>query len=301
MKIDCLVIGGGPGGLTAALYLARFRRRVLVADAGCSRAGLIPRTRNHPAFPDGITGPDLLDRLRIQVDRFAPAARVDGVVKDLVAYDGAFRVRVGETSLTALNVVLATGVEDVQPPMSGPLTAVRHGVVRHCAICDAYEMIDKPVAVVGADDKALGVALFLSTYTDRVVVCSFSPPQWSAHAMEKATRFGVRLIHQPLREIVADGENAKLRYASGPDEIVAGVYPALGVVPRSGLAQRIGVALHEDGRIITDDHQLTSTANCYAVGDVVTGLNQLGVAMAQGEIAAVAIHNALRAQEGRQL
>lgn len=301
MNIDCLIIGGGPGGLTAALYLARFRRRVLVADAGSSRAGLIPRTRNHPAFPDGITGPDLLDRLRMQVDRFAPGARVEGVVRDLEPHDGAFRGWVSEASLTVRNIVFATGVEDVQPQMPNPFEAVRQGVVRHCAICDGYEMIDKPVAVVGADDKALAVALFLGTYTDRVVVCSFAPPQWSERAMEKAKQFGVRLIREPLLEIVADGDHSRLRYARGPDEIVAGVYPALGVVPRSDLALRLGAALHEDGRIITDEHQLTSTPNCYAVGDVVTGLNQLGVAMAQGEIAAVAIHNALRAQEGRQL
>jgi thioredoxin reductase (NADPH) len=162
-------------------------------------------------------------------------------------------------------------------------------------------MIDKPVAVVGPEDKALSVALFLTTYTDRIVACSFSAPSWSGPAKAKAAEFGVRLIEQPLQDVDRDGDILTLSFDSEPEERVEGIYPALGMEPRSELARAMGATLHEDGRIITDERQLTSTANCYAVGDVVTGLNQLGVAMAQGEIAAVDIHNGFRAQEGRRL
>src|ERR671938_1840853 len=74
--LDCLVVGGGPGGLSAAIYLARFRRRFLLLDAGESRCDWIPRSHNHPGFPDGIPGPELLERMRAQARRYgAPIER----------------------------------------------------------------------------------------------------------------------------------------------------------------------------------------------------------------------------------
>ncbi|MDP2358503.1 MAG: NAD(P)/FAD-dependent oxidoreductase [Beijerinckiaceae bacterium] len=300
-KLDCVVVGGGPGGLTAALYLARFRRRVRVLDAGESRATWIPRTHNHPAFPGGIAGRDLLDRLRRQVDQYGSEIRVSGLVEHLEARDGVFMARVGNTIMSAANIVIATGVKDIQPPINEPLKAVREGLIRHCAVCDAYEVIDQPGAVVGADDKALSVGLFLSTYTDRIVVCSFSKPQWSEAALNKAVKFGVRAISHPVIEVATEKDTVTLRFSNGRAERVFAVYPALGIEAQSNLALSVGVKLHEDGRIRVDERQLTSVANCYAVGDVVTGLNQIGVAMAHGELAAVAIHSDLRAKEGRTL
>lgn len=299
---DCLVIGGGPGGLTAAIYLARFRRRFALVDAGASRANLIPRTRNHPAFPGGVTGPDLLERLRAQADRFAPEARLSGRVTELRRESVGFSAQIGEQRLHADHLILATGVEDVQPPMSEPLQAVRGGLVRHCAICDGYEVIDRPVAVIGDDDKAIGEALFLTSYTKRIIIASFcAPSQWSEGALRRAREWDVRIIESRLESLDVSENDVTLRFADGSAETVAAIYPALGMKPHSELAAQIGVERHADGRVIVDSHQQTSVRGCYAAGDIVTGLNQIGVAMAQGEAAAVAIHNAIRKQEGRTL
>jgi thioredoxin reductase (NADPH) len=302
LDLDCLVIGGGPGGLAAAVYLARFRRRFAVVDAGHSRASLIPCTRNHPAFPEGVTGPELLRRLRAQCDRYAPDAVRPGLVDCVERIDGGYRARLPEGFVTARFIIFATGVRDVQPPMSDALDAVRGGLVRHCAICDAYEMIDRPVAVIGHDDKALGVALFLTTYTRDVLVGSFcAPTEWSPAATQKAQAFGVRLAASRIVRVDADDDCVRLGFEDGGAARVAAVYPALGVEPRSDLARALGAELRPDGRIVTDDRQRTTAPDCFAVGDIVTGLNQIGVAMAQGEVAAVDIHNALRAEEGRTL
>ncbi|MBX9758299.1 MAG: NAD(P)/FAD-dependent oxidoreductase, partial [Beijerinckiaceae bacterium] len=175
-NIDCLVVGGGPAGLTAAIYLARFRRRFLVADAGRSCASLIPRTRNHPAFPEGVTGPELLARMRRQLDRFSLDPILEGDVEDLAADGERIFARIGARRIKASYVILATGIVDVQPPLPEPLRAVREGLIRHCAICDGYEMMDRPLAVIGATRKALGTALFLTTYTRDIALCSLGAP-----------------------------------------------------------------------------------------------------------------------------
>ncbi len=144
--LDCLIIGGGPGGLTAAIYLARFRRSCLVVDTGASRAGWIPRSHNHPGFPDGIGGAELLDRMRQQAARFGAPVRLSTVEALEHRPGGGFQATIDDTAGTvaARTVILASGVDDVEPPLSylGPdlRHALRRGLVRHCPVCDAYEV-----------------------------------------------------------------------------------------------------------------------------------------------------------------
>jgi thioredoxin reductase (NADPH) len=118
-------------------------------------------------------------------------------------------------------------------------------------------------------------------------------------AMESA---GIKAVAIPLAEIAFDGDRiARLRFADGTTLTFDAIYSALRLQPRSDLAAALGIELHADNQIVTNDHQQTSLEGCYAAGDIVTGLNQLGVAMAQGEIAAVDIHNRLRSREGLRL
>ncbi|WP_159082432.1 NAD(P)/FAD-dependent oxidoreductase [Paragemmobacter aquarius] len=118
-EVDVVVVGAGPAGLTAAIYLARFRRRVLVVDAGESRARLIPRSHNHPAFPDGIRGVELLDRMHAQ---FAAYGRkpLRSVVGRVVPLGGTFRVETDRGVVEAQAVILAGGVRDRLAPVQGP-------------------------------------------------------------------------------------------------------------------------------------------------------------------------------------
>jgi thioredoxin reductase (NADPH) len=118
-------------------------------------------------------------------------------------------------------------------------------------------------------------------------------------AMERA---GIKAVEVPLADIAFHGDRiARLRFADGATLTFDAIYSALGIQPRSDLAAALGIELHPDNRIVIYDHQQTSLEGCYAAGDIVTGLNQLGVAMAQGEIAAVDIHNRLRLREGLRL
>lgn len=303
-SFDCAIVGGGIGGLTAAIYLARFRRRVVVVDGDASRARWIPRTRNHPAFPDGITGDDLLARLRAQLDRYAVAPVADEVT-DIARAGDRFTVKTkaGKT-IAARTVILATGIVDVEPPIADAFDAVKHGLVRHCPICDAFEIIGKTIAVLGRGDHCVGEALFLRSYTPHITALTNGAPLGCGEAGRARLRdAGIRLIEAPIAELTRADHETRVAITVSPGErlVVDALYAAMGMRPVNALAVRLGIGLAADGRVDAPDHQRTSVEGVWAVGDVVTGLNQLGVAMAHGEIAATDVHNRLRRDEGLTL
>jgi thioredoxin reductase (NADPH) len=125
-----------------------------------------------------------------------------------------------------------------------------------------------------------------------------APPEVTPEASARLQAAGVVVVTEPVLGIAAEAERVRVRL---PARILRfdAIYAGLGVRPRTGLAPSLAVELDADGRIVTDCRQRCSVAGCYAAGDAVTGLNQIAVAMAQGEIAAVDIHNRLREREGR--
>ena len=149
MDFECLIIGGGPAGLTAAIYLGRFRRKVLVVDAGDSRALSIPSSHNYPGFADGISGKDLLRVLREQALQYG-ADVLAGTVAGLARKGGGFTATVDGREIEASRIVLATGLKDNAPDMPGLREAVAKAAIRYCPVCDGYEAIDKNIAVYGS-------------------------------------------------------------------------------------------------------------------------------------------------------
>jgi thioredoxin reductase (NADPH) len=141
---DCLIVGAGPAGLAAATYLARYRRDVKVVDSGESRAAKIPRSRNIPGFPAGISGTDLLERLRAQARR-AGIAISPGCVTSIEREDDGFLARVGRRVVRARRVLLATGTTDHVPLPGLSQRATQRGIVRWCPICDGMEALDRKV------------------------------------------------------------------------------------------------------------------------------------------------------------
>ena len=166
--LDCLVIGGGPAGLTASIYLGRFRRRVTVIDKGWSRAEWITLSHNLPGFPNGSAGPVLLEAMRAQARLYGASLRA-GVVDALGRTDGGrFTARLDGVDLSASTVLLATGVIENKAPVPHLADAVKRGLIRTCPICDGYEAIGKRVAVLGMGEHAAAEALFLRTYSDQI-------------------------------------------------------------------------------------------------------------------------------------
>lgn len=296
---DCAIVGGGPAGLTAAIYMARFRRRVVLIDGGDSRASLIPRSHNHPGYPDGIHGDDLLARMRDQLQNFGALALSDRVTQIAALPDGQFRLAAGR-DITASHLILATGIRDRLPPIDKARDHVREGLIRQCPVCDAYELSGQPVAVIGTAACAAGEALFLSHYTPDITLLTLGAAlDLPDEVMRKLADAGVGIVHDAVQGWDFGPDGVAVRFANGEGKRFAALYSGLGNDPRNDLAACLGLDLADDGRILTDQHQQTSVANVFAAGDVVTGLNQIAVAMAQGEIAATRIHSLLRVQENR--
>jgi len=296
--VDCLVIGGGPAGLTAATYLARFHLLTLVIDAGDGRAATIPMTHNHSGFPDGISGFELLDRMRDQATKYG-AAFEPGFVNSLsVADTGLFVVNTIDRKFWARTVLLATGVLNRRPMRMPPAQhdeAVASGLLRYCPICDGYEVTDRPVAVIGTGKTGLAEAEFLRSYTAKVSLIS---PKGDHHfdgsevAQVRAAEID---LHQgPCLEFSLHSGSIEVKLPAGTVAF-ASIYPALGTTIRSELALALGAQATGDGCPAIDGHQRTSISGLYAAGDVVSGLDQISHAMGQAAVAATTIRNDLAA------
>lgn len=293
---EVLIIGAGPAGLTAATYLGRFRRRTLVIDAGEPRACWIPLSHNMPGFPSGVSGADILKRMREQAEEFGAVIQA-GRVETLTGAGDGFVARIGGRSIPARAVLLATGVVDHHPDLPGVERAVQRSLVRICPICDGYEATDKAVAVIGQDDKGAREAAFLRTYSDRVTLIHIGPPDALTQG-DELRRLGVELIAAPLESVVLEQDRVTALAWGGRTRAFDLVYSALGVSPNAELARGLGARLAADGRLEVDLHQATSLPGLYAAGDVVRGLNQIAVATAEAAVAATDIHNRLRRIDG---
>jgi thioredoxin reductase (NADPH) len=295
-ELDCLIIGAGPAGLTAAVYLARFRRRIALYDGGRSRASWIPRTRNYPGFPDGISGDELLARLREQAARYG-ARPTQGLIERLECDGPRFRAHATDgSSVTARKVILATGVVDVEPEMEHLPQAVEAGCVRLCPVCDGHEVIDRCVAVYGPPASALSHAIFMTTFSgDITLLVPRGGKPVAPTEREQAAAAGVTIVESPVaRMALTSKRQVQVTLADGSERRFDTVYPALGCRNRSELAKALGVRCTEGGDILVDDHLRTSVPGLYAVGDVVAALNQISVAVGHAAIAATDVHNALR-------
>lgn len=294
-EVDVLVIGAGPAGLTAATYLARFRRSVLVADGGKPRACWIPVSHNMPGFPEGITGADILTRMTCQAQEYGAVVEPGRVA--WLARDGeGFVARLNDRTVRARAVILATGVLDRKPDVPGVDEAIESSLVRICPICDGFEATGKAVAVIGDDDMGLREAAFLRTYSDRVTLIHVGdgPPPLP----EEAERLGVEVLVGPVEAVRLQDETARCLTWGGADRFFDHVYSALGTTPVVDLALALGARRADDGRLSVDDHQRTTVDGLWAVGDVVKGLNQIAVATAEAAVAATAVHNEMRRAEG---
>ena len=294
--VDCLIVGAGPAGLITATYLARYRRSVKLIDAGSSRASLIPMSHNYPGFPDGISGDEILMRLRAQAQRYGVEITA-GVVDRLSRQDDDyFTGSYGANSVQAATVVLATGVIDIEPELPKLLNAIKQGYVRHCPICDGYEVIDQKVAVIGYGEHLIKEALFIRHYTADLTLFSLGRAiELNDEQCKQLSNQGIRIIEDPIAEVFIEGRKiAALRGADGKVHRFDTLYSALGTKVRSDLARDLGVECDERGDLLVDQRRLqTSIPSLYAVGDVVNGLNQISVAAGHAAIAATAIHHKL--------
>ncbi|MES2354443.1 MAG: NAD(P)/FAD-dependent oxidoreductase [Pseudomonadota bacterium] len=296
-EIECLIIGAGPAGLTAATYLARLRRHIMIVDAGCSRASYIPVTHNYPGFPDGISGNELLAQFRRQAEYYGIQVREDQVDDLQKLTDGNFVASIGSEQVISKKVLLATGIVDEKPSLPNLDEAIRHGYIRLCPICDGFEALDKKIAVFGPLKEAHHHALFLRTYSANLTL--LTPGGCSSLNDNERTvlrQADIHLIEDPVDEIsVTEDLRVAAKTVSRNEYRFDMLYAMFGAKGGAHLATSLGARSSEKGDLIVDSHQRTSISGLYAAGDVVNALNQISVAVGHAAIAATDIHNSLDA------
>jgi thioredoxin reductase (NADPH) len=291
--LDCLVIGAGPAGLTAALYLRRFERAVRIVSLPDSRALKIDCSRNVPGFPEGISGQALLQRLRQQLAAFGGEVQ-EAEVRQLQREGDGFVADCGGEPVAARRVLLATGVQDVEPVLPGVEALWREQRLRHCPICDGHEHRGHRIAVLGRGDHGAREALFLRRFSDRVVLFEQHPDEpASPQRQEQLSDQGIQRVGSAVTAAQMEGDDLKLTLGNGAIHAADVVYVALGCRPRSALAAGVGAALDAVGNVVTDDHLRTTVPGLYAAGDIVSALDQIAVAHGHAAISATAIHNSL--------
>lgn len=287
---DAVVVGGGPAGLTAATYLRRFRRNCLVLDSGDSRARWIPESNNCPGFPQGVSGVELLRRMKEQAAAFDTqfeSAMVDSILR----HDEGFVLLAGDRRWRARCVILATGLADKLPDAPWVQAAVACHALRLCSVCDAYEASDTRIGVYGPLADIVGHGLFLRAYSPRVALLPTDSDD-SVPRLDAVRAAGIEVLPHG-GSLGFDGEKCTYTPADGSVETFDCVYPFLGAYTTAGLVAALGAELSESGEIGVDRQQMTDVPGLYAIGDVVSGLNQISVAVGQAAIAATAAHNHL--------
>ena len=296
LPVDVAIIGGGPAGLTAAIYLARFRRSVLLIDASQSRISKIARSHNYPGFADGVAGTTLLASLRSQLARY-PARTVAATVERVQRHAGGFTLHSSRGVARAKLLVLATGVTDIPPEMPHVLEALRTGALRYCPVCDGYEVSGQAVGVYASGPTGVGEAIYLRHFTADIKLfmeggARMLPPE----ERMRLAQAGIQCPEEPVRSIRHWGDQVTVVHGERESRCDA-LYCALGLKVHAEIAVALGAATDADGYVAVDAHQATDVEGLYAIGDVARGLNQIVVATGGAATAASAVHRQLGAAD----
>jgi thioredoxin reductase (NADPH) len=230
---DCIIVGGGPAGLTAAIYLARYHLSVTVYDDGTSRAASIPVSHNHAGFPGGINGAELLARMRFQATTYG-AEVLSQHVTALRRTDEDFVVSCKDGARSARTVLIATGVVNRMPPMPKNKhdEGLRRGLIRYCPVCDGFEVTDKRVAVIGKGTKAFKEALFLRSFSGDITLVSPSGEhQLEPNEQARLQELDIVVQLGPI-EIEVERDAVAIGTSAGTHRFDS-IYPSLGSDIRS--------------------------------------------------------------------
>ncbi|WP_123538611.1 NAD(P)/FAD-dependent oxidoreductase [Halosimplex salinum] len=296
-EYDVVVVGGGPAGLTAALYTTRLGLDTALVDRGGGRAAMMQDTHNVIGVTEEVSGGEFLQTATEQVESYGADVHRAFVGEVERVDDGdepRFRLQTENAEYEARRVVLATGFSDVHP--DPPLPPTGRGL-HYCLHCDAYMFVDEPVYVMGTGDSAAYVAMIMLNFTDDVdLLTRGDDPEWSADTDEMLRNHPVDVVHEEIAAANRDdgGWLESFEFEDGTEREYKGGFPMYGSQYNTDLHESLGCELTDDGTVDVDDHGRTSVDGVYAVGDVTPGHNQIPVAMGQGAKAGIAIHMDLR-------
>lgn len=286
------IIGGGPTGLSAAIYTSRADRRTLVFDDGGGTTRGVDTMENVYGFPDGVTGPELVEVGREHARKYGARIVEEEVVR--VASDGdQYRVETAVDKYTFDGIILATGASYERPAIANVEPFEGQGV-SYCVECDAYFYRDRPVAVIGTDNYAATEALMLLDYTDDVrLLTNSSPLEANDDLQTRLDEAGIPVIDDRLDQLTGDEVLRAAVTRDGREISIDGLFIALGTAGGTDLAEMLGVPVENDS-IVTEPDQSTPVDRVYAAGDVTGGHQQIATSVGEGARAAINLLEDLR-------
>ncbi|MEF8777136.1 MAG: NAD(P)/FAD-dependent oxidoreductase [Haloarculaceae archaeon] len=291
---EVAVVGGGPAGLTAAMYTTRLGHETVLIDRGGGRAAMMQDVHNVIGVPEAVSGNEFLTTAREQVVGYGADLVRDYVDHATTTEDGRFCLHGNEGTVVVDRVILATGFSDGRPKPPAPRTG--RGL-HYCLHCDAYMFVDAPVYVMGHGDSAAQVAMIMLNFTPEVdLLLNGDDPTWDEVTDEQLRAHPVDVVDTEVTGVEngADGWLEAMDFADGTRREYRGGFAMYGADYNTALAEELGCERNDDGTIPVEDHGQTSVEGVYAVGDVVPGHNQVPVAMGQGAKAGISVHYDLR-------
>ena len=296
---DVAIVGGGPAGLTAGIFLARYLHAVVLVDSGDPRNwetrgvnGFLGRPSVKPA--------ELRESGRDEARKYGVTLLDDCVDRVTIRSEECLELALhGGRSLQARRLLLAIGLKDVWPAIPG-LERVYGETAHVCPDCDGYECRDRKIVVIGSGRKAVGMALNLTTWTREIIICTNGAPP----AMEdpeycaKLDALNIPILTERILRVDAKrGKVHCLELESGMALDAERIFFAIGQYPADDLGAQLSCERDEGGHIVVDRHYHTSVRNVFAAGDIVPGSQLAIAAAADGAIAALAIHKSLVPRE----
>jgi thioredoxin reductase len=292
-RYDVIVIGGGPAGLAAALWLARYRRRVRLFDAQD------PRNKEtwavHGYF--GISDPPPLELRRIGRQQAADAgAELEAaVVKSVGGEKDDFHVEIADgRTFHARRIVFATGLKDIKPEFPGFDDFYGHGIW-HCPDCDGPSIAGKRVGIIGWGKSIARYAVYFLTWTRELTILSHShDPALPPEALQMMSNEGIRLNAKAITEVTGtDGVLERVHFHDGSSEAVDALFFHVACGPGSTMPQDIGCRTDDEGIVEVDNDFETTVPGVYAAGDLTPGSRLVIRAAYEGTRAAIGIHKSL--------
>ena len=304
---DVVIVGSGPAGYTAAIYTARAGFKPVVVAGALAAGGALMNTtevENFPGFPEGVLGPDLMDNMRQQAEKFGADVRYEDAYT-LELEGDIKKITLEDETLLARSVILATGSEYRHMNVPGEEEFSGRGV-SFCATCDGFFFRDKHVIVVGGGDSAMEEATFLTKFASKVTVVHRRDQLRASKAMADRALANDKIEfawNSVVEEVLGDSAVTGVRLRSTVDDSTRvldtdGVFVAIGHLPRTAVVSG-QVALDEAGYILVNDPgTATSLPGVFACGDAVDHTYRQAITAAgSGCRAALDAQNWLESQE----
>lgn len=297
-RYDVAIVGGGPAGLTAALWLARYLHSVVLIDSGDPRNWQTRGINGYLGHP-GIRPSELRGEGRDECRRHGVVLIDEAVDRTDMDAEGGFQLHTNSGQrFEASRLLLAIGIKDIWPTIPG-LDSCFGASIHVCPDCDGYEARGQKILVIGRGRRAVGMALSLTTWTNQIVVCSHGhEPEMDEELLAKLDALQIPVLDAHIERVRAtDCLVDSVEFANGLQLDCDRIFFSIAQFPADDLGVQLGCERDEHGQIVVDNANRTSVANVFAAGDITPGPQLAIRAASDGAIAAIAIHKSLVPEE----